>query len=295
VLASLLAGSVAAAQASPSERSASRSVVLTGNVGESPLLFLAPDTPTLILLDAPIVRESVEVEGRARFARVDPGDEGITLALKEPIGPRERLALRFTYRGGYPSSAVFLLTGQPGVVDTVVKVSRPQQPLEACRVELATTRERCEAQRQELEELKARPSAVSPAAVVLAGLVDEKGMKGADFWQGCNRVSGELGTARCRGLGAAKWSVVLLEVSNIGAEPWAPAWAEVTSKAGGAPRRARAVLSGQALIPPGGAESVAIEVEMPSRGEEAWLKELYSLRVCDASGNRCLSVPLVRL
>jgi uncharacterized protein (TIGR02268 family) len=259
------------------------------------LLFLAPDTPTFILLDAPIVRESVEVEGRARFARVDPGNESITLALAEPLGPGERLALRFTYRGGYPSSAVFLLTGQPGVVDTVVKVSRPQQPLEACRMELATTRERCEAQRQELEELKARPSAVSPAAVVLAGLLDEKGMKGADFLQRCHGRHGELRVARCRGLGTSGWSVVLLEVSNHGVEPWAPAWAEVTPAAGGAPRRAREVLSGQALIPPGGAESVAIEVEMPMRDEEAWLDAPHSLRVCDASGSRCLSVPLVQL
>ena len=31
---------------------------------------------------------------------------------------------------------MFLLTGQPGTVDTVVNVSRPQQTVEACRVEL---------------------------------------------------------------------------------------------------------------------------------------------------------------
>ncbi len=112
---------------------------------------------------------------------------------------------------------MFLLTGQPGAADAVVNVSRPQQTVEACRVELSATRERCEAQAKELEELKARPPAVSPAAVALAGLVDEHGMRGADFGEECFEARGaELRPVTCRGLGASTWSVVVLEVSNTG-------------------------------------------------------------------------------
>ncbi len=190
---------------------------------------------------------------------------------------------------------MFLLTGQPGKVDTVVNVSRPQQTVEACRVELSATRERCEAQAKELEELKARPPAVSPAAVALAGLGDGDGMTATDFREACDRVRGELRPAQCRGLGASTWSVVVLEVSNTGAEPWAPAWAEVTPAAGGEPRRARAVLPGKATISPGGAVSVAVEVEMPAREKGEWLRALHSLRVCNADGSRCLSVSQVKL
>ena len=294
-LASLLVGLTATAQAAPAGPSAPRSVVLTGKAGESPLLYLAPGTFTFIVLDAPIIRESVAVEGRARFARVDPSDQGITLALGAPLGPGERLALRFTYREGFPSSVVFLLTGQPGKVDQVVNVSRPQQTVEACRVELSSTRERCEAQAKELEELKARPAAVSPAVVALAGLVDLKGMRAEDFWRSCFKVTGELRPVQCKGLGAATWSVVVLEVSNTGGEPWVPAWAEVTPAAGGEPSRARAVLPMQAPIPPGGAVSVAVEVEMPGREPGEWLDAPHSLRVCNEDGSRCLSVPEVRL
>ncbi len=293
-LASLLVSLTAAAQATPAARSAPRSVVLTGNAGESPLLYLAPGTFTFIVLDAPIIRESVEVEGRARFARVDPADEGITLALRAPLGPGERLALRFTYREGFPSSAVFLLTGQAGAVDEVVNVSRPPQTVEACRVELSATRERCEAQAKELEALKARPLGVSPAAVALAGLVDKDGMRAKDFRLACIKMQGELRPVQCKGLGAVTWSVVVLEVSNTG-EPWAPAWAEVTPAAGGEPRRARAVLSVQPTIPPGSAVSVAIEVEMPVREPEEWLEVPHSLRVCSGDGSRCLFVPMVWL
>jgi uncharacterized protein (TIGR02268 family) len=290
-----LASLTAKAQASPAGRSAPRSVVLTGKAGEAPLLYLAPGTFTFIILDAPIIRESVEVEGRARFARVDPADEGITLALRAPLAPGERLALRFTYKEGFPSSVVFLLTGQPGAVDEVVNVRRPPQTVEACRVELSATRERCEAQARELEELKARPPAVSLAAVALANLVDKDGMTARDFKGECFTAQGDLRAVRCKGLGALTWSVVVLEVSNTGAEPWAPAWAEATPAAGGEPRRARAVLPVQATIPPGGAVSVAVEVEMPERKQKEWLKAPHSLRVCNEAGSRCLSVPVVRL
>ncbi len=89
--------------------------------------------------------------------------------------------------------------------------------------------------------------------------------------------------------------MVVLEVSNTGGEPWTPAWAEVTPAAGGEPRRARAVLSGQATIPPGGAVSVAVEVEMPARKPEEWLRAFHALRMCDAAGSRCLFVPQVKL
>jgi uncharacterized protein (TIGR02268 family) len=294
-LASLLVGFAAMAQAVPAGRAVPRSIVLTGKAGESPVIYVAPGSFTFIVLDAPIVRESVQVEGRARFARVDPGDEGIMLALASSLGPTERLALRFTYREGTPASVVLLLASQPGTVDTVVNVSRPQRTVEACRVELSAVRERCEAQSKELEELKARPPAVSPAAVALTGLVDVWGMKGADFWEACFGVRGELRPAQCTGLAASTWTVVVLEVSNGGAEPWTPAWAEVTPAAGGEPRRARVVLSGEAAIPSGGAVSVAVEVEMPVRKKEAWMQEPHSLRVCNADGSRCLSVPEVTL
>jgi uncharacterized protein (TIGR02268 family) len=143
-LACLLAALAATAQTAP----ARCSIILTGKAGEPPVLSLAPDTVTLLMLDAPIVRESVELEGRARFAVVSVEERTIMLLPAVALGPGERLALRFSYREGSPQSVVFLLTGQPGTVDTVVTVSRPQQPVEACRsaVHLSAARwalERC--------------------------------------------------------------------------------------------------------------------------------------------------------
>ncbi len=291
-LASLLVGLTATAQAAP----AGRSLVLTGKAGEFPLIYLAPSVVTMIRLDARIIPESVQVEGRAWFAVVEVGEQSVTLSPAVTLGPGERLALRVTYREGSPASVVFLLTGQPGTADGLVNVSRPQQTFEACRVELSATRERCEAQAKELEALKARPAALSPAAVALASFVNDKGMRGEGFNKGCYATrGGELRPVLCWGLGGETWSVVVLEVSNTGGEPWAPEWAEVTPK-GGEPRRARAVLSAQATIPPGGVVSMAVEVEMPAREEPGeWLRAPHTVRVCNGDGSRCLSVPQVTL
>ncbi|HEX8704301.1 MAG TPA: DUF2381 family protein [Myxococcaceae bacterium] len=291
-LISLLAGLAATAAQGAA---AKRSIVLTGKAGEAHVLSLALGTVTFLLLDAPIVRESVEVEDRARFARVDVSEQGLTLQLRAPLKPGEQLALRFTYREGSPRSAVFLLTGQPGQVDEVVNVSRPPQTTEACHAELRAIQERCEAQARELAELKVQPSTLSPADVALSGFVGFEGLQGERLWQEGVEISGELLATRCWGLGGATWTVVVLEVSNAGTAPWVPAWAEVTPLEGGEPRRARVVLSRQAVLSPGDTVSVAIEVELPTRERKTWLKAPHSLRVCDASGSRCLSASRVTL
>jgi len=283
------------AGATPAVLAPPRPVVLTGKPGEAPLIYLAPGSFTLILLDAPIVRESVQVEGRGRFARVDPSEQGITLALAGPLKPTERLALRFTYREGFPSSAVLLLTGHPEKLDSMVSVSRPPQTLEACQVELSSQRERCEAQRQELEALKARPNTMDPAAVGLSEWGDRTKLELIDFKGQCEDALGEIRPSQCRGFRTATWSVAVFEVTNSGSEPWTPAWAEFTPREGGPSRRAHQVLSRQASIPPGGMVGVAVEVQLLTRSREERIRKPRILRVCDAAGSRCLSIANVEL
>ncbi|WP_224363708.1 DUF2381 family protein [Hyalangium versicolor] len=291
-LAAVLVSLAGTALAAP----AARSVVLTGKAGESPFIALALGTFTLLVLDAPIVRESVQVEGRARFSRVDPADQGITLALAEPLGPTERLALRFSYREGFPTSVVFLLTGAQGEADTVVNVSRPKQTLEVCREALSATRERWEAQSRELEDLQARPPVASPAAMALAGFLDAKGVQATELERACLReATGELRPVHCNSFRASTWAVVVLVVRNTGAAPWTPEWAEVSRGAGGAPRRARTVLPAHVTISPGGTATLAVEVAMPLGIQQPGRQELYSLRVCDVAGSRCVVVSNVTL
>lgn len=293
-LASLLTGVVAAAQPASLRRAAPRTVVITGQPGEPHDIRVAPGVLTTLLLDAPIERRAVKVAGRDRFAVMDAGDQLIALMPESPLGPEESLTLHARYRAGSPEFVEFRLIAAPAEVDTVVTVNRPQLPTEACQAEVLAARHRCEAQEQELKQLKAWLPAASPAALGLAGLVGEGGVK---VEQDSSKVAGlrpleSVGLTRMR---AAEWAVVVLhKVRNHGQEPWAPTWAEFTPMAGGPPRKARALLPLRGVIAPGEQVRMAIEVEMPLRERREWLTEHYALTLCDGA-RHCLAVQDLKL
>jgi uncharacterized protein (TIGR02268 family) len=293
-LASLLTGIAAAAQPASLKRAAPRTVVITAGTAKPHDIRVAPGFLTTLLLDAPIERLAVEVEGRERFSVVDAGDQLIGLMPESPLGLEESLTLRIRYRAGSPALAELRLIADPAEVDTVVTVNRPQLPSEACQAELSATRQRCEAQEQELKQLKTWLPAANPAALGLARLVDDDGVK-VEWHQGDVTGLGPLQSVRLTRMRAAEWAVVVLQgVRNMERESWSPAWAEFTPKAGGSPRKARALLPLQVAIAPGELGSISVEVELPRRNKEEWLTELYSLALCDEA-RHCLTAQDLKL
>ena len=271
-LATVLLGMTAVAQAAPLKHAAPRAVVLTARPGEAHELRVAPGFLTTLRLDALVVREAVDVEGRARFS-VDAGDQTLSIEPLAPLEPHESRILRVFYRAGSPAFAVFRLLAATDEVDTVVTVRRPQPSAETCLPELLAAQERSEAQARELAQLKAQLPAASPAALSLAGLVDTDGVKVARsetrFTSPGQFEAG--GLTRLRG---STWAVVVMDaVENTGQEPWTPAWAEVTPSTGGPSRKARALLPLQVTLAPHEPVRMAVEVEMPPRGKEKWLRE----------------------
>jgi uncharacterized protein (TIGR02268 family) len=264
--------------------------VLTGTPGESFEIRVAPGSSTLIRSDARIVREAVEVDGRERFAILDPGDQTLTVEPSAPLGPKERVVVRVTFRDGSPASATFVLVPATSEVDTVISVNRPQQSVAACQAELVATQQRCDALERRLQ---AQAHTASPAVLALAGLLDMNGVLGARLLN-CEDSQGELRIPLCLRLRATGWAVMVLTVHNLGKEPWVPVQATLLPMADGKPRTARALIPRQATIAPGEEVQVAVEVEMPQRDKKLWITEDHTLTVCDA-GSRCLSVQNVKL
>jgi hypothetical protein len=128
---------------------------------------------------------------------------------------------------------------------------------------------------------------MGPAAVALAGWVDDQGLK-VEKPGPCKTRAGELRPKNCVPMRGSTWAVVTLVVENTGKEPWVPTWAELTPTASGEPRKARAVLPLNGIIPPGESASIAVEVELP-RSNQDWFSQSYTLTLCDAAG-RCLTV-----
>jgi uncharacterized protein (TIGR02268 family) len=292
-LAALLLGTAVAAQSPVLKRAAPRTVVLTGLPGKPIDIQVAQGFLTTVRLDALIVPHSTQVEGQARFD-VDEGEKTLTLQPLAPLNIHESRTLRVLYRTGSPGFVMFRLIPGLSEVDTVVTVSRPQQSIEACQAELSSTHEQCEAQGRELAQLEAQLPAISRAVLALSGGVGSEGVHAST----CPAVGpSEKGFAvdTCSILRASGWAVVtLLELLNMGAEPWTPSWAEFTPMAGGAPWKARALFPLHVTLLPGAAVSMAVEVELPEQKRELWFRQGFTLTLCDEAG-RCLVVPDVKL
>ncbi len=288
-LASLLWGTSAVGQPVPVRLSQPRSVVLLGQPEAAPEIRVAPGATTLLRLDAAIVRESVQVDEQARFT-LDAGDQTIAIEPMEALKPEARHSLHITFRAGSPASAAFLLVPGVGEVDTVISVRRPPQSLSACQAEWVAMHERCEAPLREKEAPAPPPS---PAALVLAGLLDETGAEGVRLDK-CPQLEGELRTRVCVGLRGPGWIVVAATVSNAGAQPWRPVQATLRPTVGGEPREGRIHLFPREALGPGQEVHMAVEVELPRRKRNRWLTERHTLTVCDTEG-RCLIFKEVRL
>jgi hypothetical protein len=90
---------------------------------------------------------------------------------------------------------------------------------------------------------------------------------------------------------ALGWVVVLARVANHGRQPWAPAQAKLTSKAGGRLARVRAVQMKGPPLATGERALVVVEADLPP---EELGPEFY-LELADTDGQRTLMIPEVML
>ncbi|WP_163779728.1 DUF2381 family protein [Myxococcus vastator] len=280
----LLVGFAAPAQSltAPRER-VERRVILSGNPSEPvPEIRIAAGTTTLLRFDARLDRGTVEVEGRERLQFVDAGERVLVLEPMMDLGSGERLLLRVRYADdAAPAQGVFALVSSASEVDVRVDVFRRRDSIEVLRAELADARARLVAKEAELGSLHARCQASGPAGLVLAGLLDERGVAGHPLVRVLATKPG-LGLVYEKGMAlhAEAWSVVFLRVRNTGAEQWAATTAELVSLSSGERVEVVAVRMQQPVIAPGDTGHVVIEVKNPPASAGA----AFHLEVGDGAG-----------
>lgn len=265
---SLLLGIAAPAQPLPATRERiERRVVLFGNPAEpTPELRISSGIATLLLFDAPLDRDAVELEGRSRFRFVEVGERALVLEPSVELGQGERLMLRVRYSdGAAPMQGTFALVSNPSEVDARVEVFRRRDSIELLQVELADVRSQLASKDAALNALHARCEASGPAGLVIAGLLDIDGVRGhrikrADSTKRAGGLELEDGMA----LHAASWSVVSIFVRNDGPEPWTATTARVSSLSSGERVDVMAVRMKQPAIAPGESGLVVIETKAPS-------------------------------
>ncbi|NNB91345.1 DUF2381 family protein [Corallococcus exiguus] len=281
-------GTAAPAQPSPASRERQeRRISLPDSAAEPvPELYVAAGALTVLAFDAPLDRASVELEGRERFRLVDVGERILALEPAADLGPGERLGLRVRYSdGARPVQAVFVLVTHPSEFDARIQVFRRAQSIPALQAELAAVR-------AELAALRARGDTSSPAALALAGLLDDKGVSATRIESPLKKeTQSALSVEGGVSLRATAWAVVSMKVKNYGKTPWPPTEARLTSSTAGVRVPVLGVRMKQPQIGPGEVGTVVVETEKPD-----WpVGTLFRLELVDATGARPLLVPRVAL
>jgi len=171
----VLAGVTAQAQPRADRRQETRVIVLKGNGAlSSQVLRVAPDAATLVLFDAPVVRESVDTEAlKGFFQRVEVNERSLVLepAAELPANTALKLTVRFA-DGPSPPQGVFALASHPDVVDTQVEVRREGSSEARLLSELTELSGRCAATEAGLAHLRARCAMAGLAGLFVSGEMD---------------------------------------------------------------------------------------------------------------------------
>lgn len=226
-LASLLMGTTAVAQPFPLVRERiERRTTLPTSPGEAILeVRVARNILTNIILDAPVEKTSVELEGRvSHFRLVEIAERMLTLEPSVELTPEERLGLRLRLKDG--TGVTLVLTAHPSQVDTRVDVARPLSP-EAVRAELAEAKAR-------LAALQAQCGEDGPVGLLLSGRLDGRGVRAGLLAKASSSGSGAepevmVGT----GYRAGQWALVdvVLRIPR-GGKPWTLGQARLVTPGG---------------------------------------------------------------
>jgi len=186
VLLTPLVGTSATAQsrALHCEAGIRRIELTTASTSEVPELCISPELSTTLLFEgAELLPDSVNLDGRERFKRVDPASTVLRLTPSERMVPGERFRLTVRFRdGAAPSSAAFWLVVSPGQVSPLVEVYRESRTVESYQQEAKEKDTQLRQCQQDTERLRAEKEGPGGLAGLLAlGLLGHKGISSKDI------------------------------------------------------------------------------------------------------------------
>lgn len=121
---------------------------------------------TVFNFNTEISRDSVSVQGRDRFEKVEASDSTIILKPKHDLIPGERFLLSVSFLdGAAPESATFLLVAHPALATRQIDIFRRGRPIEAYQQELQDVR-------TENTQLRSRVKQLESQALTRGGLTD---------------------------------------------------------------------------------------------------------------------------
>jgi uncharacterized protein (TIGR02268 family) len=253
---------------------------------------VSPGQTTLLDFDGAFEPESVALEGKERFALVDPARSTLKLVPSEQLRPGDRLRLTVRFPGtATPASATLLLVVHAAVAEPLVYVHRQPREADSYRQELAVAKEEARQCHEENARLHAERNVPGGLAGLLAsGLLGEKatGVLAADISERVQRrPSNPLAVTLVHSYRAGSRVALRLKLDNPpGAAPWVAEGATLV-RAGrqGAALKVLTVWQ-QSPVSGGDAAMLAVDAEAPAED----LPEPFVLKLWEAGGERTVTL-----
>ncbi|RKG70100.1 DUF2381 family protein [Corallococcus sp. CA054B] len=227
---------VAQSEGSASVPGARRIELSPDDVQVAPEIGISSGLSTALFFDSDLMRDSVELEGRDRFALVDVGQATIRLVPSSRVAPGERFRLVVRFRdGAAPLSAFFLLRIHPAKAESLIEVYRGKRTIETYQQEAREAHAellRCQNENARLMAEHDAPGGL--AGLISTGGMDERGVAGQVVTLEFSQVSGSDLTASYITSYRSTTGVAVdikLDV-KAGAQPWLAKGATLKGKAG---------------------------------------------------------------
>ncbi|MCY1018826.1 DUF2381 family protein [Pyxidicoccus sp. MSG2] len=251
-----------------------------------PEISIQPGIASLLLFDAPLASDGVELEGKERFRRVVVGEDTVALVPSEALreGERLRLTVRFV-ADATPGEAHFLLVVVPGQADTQVEVLRVQRNPGPARNESTGLAEELQQLREENARLRAERASFNLLDAITAPWMQGGGIAAEQFKRPLPRVTGaDLELDEALSFRAASRVAVKLTVTFSRSErPWSLGSAALIGPDG---QRLHIVQVWQSKPTAGDAAKVLLVVEAEAAGSRPLGPHTLELR--EAGGDRTL-------
>jgi uncharacterized protein (TIGR02268 family) len=275
-----------------------RHLELTGESQDAaPQVCISPGQATLLDFGEDFEPGTLALEGKERFARVDPAHSTLKLVASERLRPGERLRLTVRFPGtATPASAALLLVVHPALAEPLVYVHRQTRAADSYRQELAAAKAETHQCQQQNARLRAERNVPAGLVGVLAsGLLGEgdTGILAADLTERVQRLpSSALEVDRARTYRTEGRVALWLKLANPpGAAPWVAQGATLTLP--GRQGEALKILNvwQPAPIPSGDLGTLVVEAEAPAQA----LPGPLVLKAWEAGGARTVTLGGVTL
>ena len=250
---------------------------------------ISPGQATTLSFDTDFVHESLTVEGREKFTKVDAGQSTVKLIPSEKLVPGERLKLTVRFKGDdAPAGAALQLVVHTLQATPYVEVHREKRTVESCQRELSEKDAALQQYRADNERLRAERSGPGGLSGLRAsGVIDESGVVVHGVTRNVTGASTSPLLRAWRVIAYRSVTRVAVEVLPEDAPEWKPESATLTLPGKkGVELKVLTVWTSEPSSPGPRQRTVFVEAEMtPDVATGA-----FTLKLWDVSGTRTMTI-----